>query len=177
MAWSFYSSEGRLLISGSPGPAGSDGADGADGVDGTDGVDGRDGVSVPGMAGEEGESFGMWIAPPTTFKGAYYWTSKRRMPVGMGRRIYADRGGRLTGVVAFGTVPPLSTVTFDVLKNGTSIFPSATKPTLDAGAFVGTERQPDTQVFSKDDYFQIEVEGGQGGGDRLSVYLRYAYEV
>lgn len=56
---------------------------------------------------------------------------------------------------------PTGTVTVDILKNGTSLFPISAKPTVATGAFVDTVfRVPDTRAFShlSNDYLEIEVE-------------------
>lgn len=54
---------------------------------------------------------------------------------------------------------PTSTLTVDVLKNGTSIYTSATKPQVAASALVDTAfRVPDVRAFTTSDKLEIEVE-------------------
>lgn len=96
---------------------------------------------------------------------------------GIHKRFYADRAGTILWcrgevVDADGT----ETTSFDVILNGASIYPVATKPTVAAGSYIGTERVPNTTAFVKGDYFQINVTatGGTSGMLRLNIHFQYS---
>ena len=73
-------------------------------------------------------------------------------------RLYVPFSGTIVSVRANVQAAPTSTATFDVLKNGTSIFPTAAKPTVLAAAFVGAGFSvPDTRGLLTSDYLQVSV--------------------
>ena len=105
---------------------------------------------------------------------SYYWHSKIVMPIELSTRFYADRDGtinwcRLERPAGNGG----STAQVDILLNGTSIYPSSTKPDLSASSYIGTERIPDTIVFAKGDYFQVDTISNGGGTGPLKVTINY----
>ena len=190
---------------GAAGAAGTNGAVGPQGPPGlvVFGEDGDDGWPIPGPQGPKGDTGATGppgaggggtgtaglvphdhdddypfpvSSPDARKKGDILWTSKRRVPLGLGKRIYPRVRGSITGIRLNATVTPLSAVTVDVLKNGTSIFPSATKPSLSAGSFLGTERVPDTLTFTETDYFQFKVVSGQNGDDAISGDIAFTYQ-
>ncbi len=68
-------------------------------------------------------------------------------------------------------VAPASTVTVDILKNGTSIFTTAAKPQVAAAALVDTAfRVPDVHAFLTTDKIEVEVEA-HGGATGLVVSM------
>jgi hypothetical protein len=88
----------------------------------------------------------------------YFWQSETPPQTGIHKRSYAERNGTIVEVRPYcslgdGTVA----ATFDVLKNGVSIYPSATKPSVSAGQFSNGGFPPDTTSFVDGDYFQINV--------------------
>lgn len=103
--------------------------------------------------------------------GSYYtWQSARSLTVSTGLRFYVERDGviewcRVDRSAGDGT----STATLDVLKNGTSIYPTSAKPSLAAATFLGDEFIPDDPSFDKGDYFQIEIEATGGGTGPLRM--------
>lgn len=82
--------------------------------------------------------------------------------------------GRIISVRCNTTDAPTGTITVDVLKNATSIFPTATKPTVPAAAEYGTARTPDTTAFASNDKLQIEVEDIGTDGANLVVAVEYS---
>lgn len=105
---------------------------------------------------------------------AYSWQSALNLTAGLGHRLYADRAGiiqfiRAERSAADGT----STATFDVLHNGTTLFGNNAKPEVAAGQGLGPERQPDTVVFQKGDWFQVEIEDTGGGTGPLRVTIHF----
>lgn len=105
---------------------------------------------------------------------SYTWQSKQALAVETGSRFYTDRDGTIDYIRAErSSGDGASTATLDVLKNGTSIFPTATKPTVAAGSFLGPERVPDTVAFVKGDYLQVEIEATGGGTGPLRLTIHF----
>lgn len=182
---------------GPTGPTGPTGATGPPGPTGAAGSTWYSGVGAPASGlGANGDFYyridtnqiyqkagGTWsattsiVATPGYGLASYYWQSEEPPVAGTHRRFYTDRDGTIQwvrGEVALGD--GTSTANFDLLKNGSSVFPSATKPSVAAGGFMGTERVPDTLSFVKGDYLQAVVNstGGVSGPLRLLVNFRYA---
>lgn len=89
---------------------------------------------------------------------SYIWQSESPAQSGTHKRFYVERSGTITAVrpnVVKGD--GTSTMTLDVLKNGSSIYPSATKPNVSAGNFVNGSFLPDTTGFTDGDYLQINI--------------------
>lgn len=115
----------------------------------------------------------------TSFKSAaarvtYPWNSEVPVTTGIHSRWYADRNGTIAwcrGEVVNGD--GVSTAGFDVSLNGSTIYPTATKPSVSAGSFIGTERTPDTTSFSKGDYFQVNVTSTGGTTGRLRLLINF----
>lgn len=85
----------------------------------------------------------------------------------------------LEGVsAAVNTAPTGASIILDVNKNGTSIFPITTKPTIAIGAFDtgASEVIPDTTGILDGDYLQIDVDqvGSTIAGADLTVFVRYS---
>jgi hypothetical protein len=105
---------------------------------------------------------------------SFPWNSEVPVATGVHSRWYAPRSGTITGCqghVVDGDGS--STANFDVLLNGSTIFPSATKPSVSAGQYTGTERTPDTTSFAKGDYFQVEVTATGGTAGRLRLIINF----
>lgn len=91
-------------------------------------------------------------------------------------RLYVPFAGTIVSVRSNVQVAPTSTATFDVLKNGTSIFTVAAKPTVLTGAFVGAGFSvPDTRAVLPSDYLQVGVVAtGAATGLVLCINIRRA---
>lgn len=80
---------------------------------------------------------------------------------------------------AIDTAPTGASIILDVNKNGTSIFPISTKPTILAGAFDtgAVEVVPDTTVIASGDYLQVDIDqiGSTIAGSDLTVFVHYAH--
>lgn len=90
-------------------------------------------------------------------------------------RIYNDTGRTLTILnvrSSVGTAPVGASVVVDVNKNGTSIFPTGTKPTITSGG-VTDKRVPDTTSFADGDYLTVDVDniGSTTPGSNLNVQI------
>jgi hypothetical protein len=113
----------------------------------------------------------------TTLLFSYLWQSESPAQTGTHKRFYVDRAGTITAVrpnVVKGD--GTSTLNIDVLKNGTTIYPSAAKPSVGAGNFVNGSFPPDTTSFVDGDYLQINITatGGTTGAVRLIIKFEEA---
>jgi hypothetical protein len=117
------------------------------------------------------QQFGKQINPNIT----YFWQSETPPQNGTHKRFYTERAGTISGVRPTATLGD-GTVTaqLDVLKNGVSIYPSATKPNVPAGSFVNGSFTPDTTSFVDGDYFQVNVvnNGNCIGPLRLAIIFK-----
>ena len=101
------------------------------------------------------------------------YTSAATIPTTAGARLYPIRAGRLIRVVANVQTAPTSTMTWNLLKNGTSIF--ATAPTIsnESGSFPVVDditEWLDNPIFVVGDYFQFIVSTvGAAGGPFVGV--------
>ncbi len=99
------------------------------------------------------------------------------LAVGTGTvRWYPPYAITLLGVrAAVGVAPTGAAVNVDVNKDGTSIWPSTTKPSVAAAAFVGTERVPDTTGMLTTNYLTVDIDqvGSSVAGENLVVTVRY----
>lgn len=158
---------GPTGATGPTGPAGATGATGATGPQGPTGATGATGAAGPqGATGPQG--------PAGAVNAAYTWQSVPTLATGLGQKFAADRDGTIDFVRAERSAEDGSgTATLDLLLNGASVFPTSSKPTVAAAAFLGPERTPDTVAFVKGDVFQVEVEatGGGTGPLRLTVHF------
>lgn len=85
----------------------------------------------------------------------------------------------LEGVsAAVNTAPTGANILLDVNKNGVSIYPFSTKPTILIGAFDtgGVEQVPDTTNMNPGDYLQVDIDqvGSTIPGSDLTVFIRYS---
>lgn len=115
---------------------------------------------------------GKAIADLALNKLSYIWQSESPVQAITHKRFYVDRAGSILEVrpnVVSGD--GTGTMTLDVLKNGTSIYPSATKPNVTAGNYVNGSFTPDTLTFADGDYFEIQVTatGSTTGPVRLVI--------
>jgi hypothetical protein len=108
-------------------------------------------------------------------KLSYIWQSENPAVTGTHARFYVDRAGsilevRPNVVKGDGTV----TMQLDVLKNGTTIYSSSTKPNVAAGGFTNGSFTPDTLTFSDGDYLQINIiaSGNTTGPVRLVIKFK-----
>lgn len=85
----------------------------------------------------------------------------------------------LEGVsAAVNTAPTGADIVLDVNKNGVSVYPLSTKPTILATTFDtgGVELVPDTTGILTGDYLQVDVDqvGSIIAGSDLTVFIRYS---
>ena len=109
-------------------------------------------------------------------KGSFVWMSRWVPATGSGSIFYADQNGTITNVYAWAAdvAPTVAAATFDVLKNGVSIYPSNPKPTVAASAQLGSDTTPNTTSFLKGDKFQIVVNSvGNITDGRLGVVITF----
>lgn len=164
--WTFYDAAGRIRRVGSPGPTGptggtgGTGGSGGTGSQGNPGIDGLDGA--PGHAG--------------TGYSSYYFQSDVPATAISSKRFYTDRAGTITWCRA-GVLNGDGTTdaTLDVRKNGTSIYPTSTKPSVVAGQYLGAECAPDTMVFAKGDYFQVDISATGSTAGRIVLTINFGY--
>lgn len=75
-------------------------------------------------------------------------------------RFYMPAAGTITKVIAsVGTAPTGLPIIIDILKNGTTIYPTnpGNRPTIAVSTNVVFPTNPDTTTFSTNDYFTITV--------------------
>jgi hypothetical protein len=107
----------------------------------------------------------------------YLWQSESPAQTGTHDRFYPGRSGTIISVKPYVTKGDgISVVTLDVLKNGSTIYPSASKPNVSAGNFLTGNFLPDTTSFASGDYLQINVisNGGTIGTIRLAIEFEEA---
>lgn len=78
---------------------------------------------------------------------------------------------------AVNTAPTGADIILDINKNGVSIFPISTKPTIVATAFdSGVEVVPDDSAILTGDYLQVDIDqvGSIVPGSDLTVFIRYS---
>ena len=84
----------------------------------------------------------------------------------------------LEGVsAAVNTAPTGADIVLDVNKNGASIFPISTHPTIPATTFdSGVEVVPDDTGILEGDYLQVDIDqvGSVISGSDLTVFIRYS---
>lgn len=85
----------------------------------------------------------------------------------------------LEGVsAAVNTAPTGADIILDVNKNGVSIYPFSTHPTIPNGTFDtgGVEDVPDTTGILTGDYLQVDIDqvGSIVAGSDLTVFIRYS---
>lgn len=171
MPWTFYDSSGAVKkrVTGSAGATGPEGLPGLDGQKGSTGPSGSTGQGVTGATGATGAT--------SLVEASYLWQSEIPVEAGVHKRFYTDRAGTILwcrGEVVDGD--GTSTANFDVSLNGATIYPVATKPSVAAAGYIGTERIPNTTAFIKGDYFQITVSstGDTVGQVRLTIHFQYS---
>jgi hypothetical protein len=97
------------------------------------------------------------LSTATTGESMYSWWSIPNPPLGVGSRFYAERNGAITNIYAWSSDAPPNQATFNVLKNGATIYTSNTKPSISGGATLGPDTTPNTTAFVKGDYFTIQI--------------------
>lgn len=79
---------------------------------------------------------------------------------------------------AVNTAPTGADIVLDVNKNGVSVYPFSTKPTIPAGDFDtgGVEMVPDTTNLNPGDYLQVDIDqvGSIVSGSDLTVFIHYS---
>lgn len=92
-------------------------------------------------------------------------------------RLYNDSGSTrtLTSVRAsVGTAPAGGSVVVDVLKNGTSLYPTTTRPTIADGTNTGAA-VPDTTTWAAGEYLTVDVVGVGGSTPGADLTVTAAY--
>lgn len=108
------------------------------------------------------------------FLRAYSWQSAFNLTTGFGHKLFADRAGTIQFIRAErSSGDGVSTATFDVLLNGTSLFVTNSGPTVLASTALGEEAFPDTKGFDKGDNFQVEILTTGGGTGPLRVTIHF----
>lgn len=104
---------------------------------------------------------------------AYSWQSPVALVPMTGHKLFADRSGTIDFVRAErSSGDGTTTATFDVLKNGVSIF-SSTFPSVAAGDMLGPEVLARRAAFVKGDYFEVEITDTGGGTGPLRVTIHF----
>ena len=98
------------------------------------------------------------------------WTSKKTLTTVSGVKLPPLRPGIIVNVRASVQTAPTGTLTWDILKNGTSIF--ASKPTILTGETI-SEETPwiDNGEIVKDDTLQVQITTVNGAGGPMVVEL------
>ena len=114
----------------------------------------------------------------TTAEATYVWNSEIPPGTGNHRILFADRPGTIVNIHAEGDAADgEATAEFDVKLNGTSIFPTSPKPTLDAGDELGPDVTPDTTAFVLHDEIRVNVLDTGGRLGRLLVAIKFTYDL
>lgn len=99
------------------------------------------------------------------------------LTVGSGvARLYFPRASTVINIIAgVGTAPTGSSATFDVNKNGTSLFSGTPKPTITAGTNSDTSSVPDTTAIAAGDYLTVDVDavGSTVAGSDATITIEY----
>lgn len=131
---------------GPEGPQGPAGNDGADGADGADGVVHDEWVFTSGADLVDGD----------------------QVPVRL-----VNRAVTLEYVRGYGAARA-TPITVDLEKNGTSVFPTTTKPDIPSAGGAGTSRVPDTTAVAQGDILTVNFAGVNGDGP-VQVHVGYTY--
>ncbi len=119
--------------------------------------------------GETVKDSGRKVSDPS-----YFWQSEAPAQSGLHKRFYVDRAGTILEVrpnVVRGDGS--ATMQLDILKNGATIYPAATKPNVAAAGFVNGSFVPDTTAFADGDYFQINVLNNGGTLGAIRVVIKF----
>jgi hypothetical protein len=90
-----------------------------------------------------------------------------------GTRFYPPRKIEVRNVMVSVEGAPSSTLTGDLLRNGTSMYPSATKPTISAGNYYGALRAPDRNTVNRGDYLQCQLTATGSATGPAIFYIQY----
>lgn len=116
-----------------------------------------------------------WVGDAEVYKETLSFTLAGGVTVQTGRlRFYIEDASVIESVRASLGVPSSGAdVAVDVLKNGTSIFPTSAKPTVVAGENTGTA-VPDTTALAAGDYITLDITqiGSTASGADLVVQVR-----
>lgn len=92
-------------------------------------------------------------------------------------RVYFKRDATITNVMASVSTAPTGTgsIVADVNKNGTSIYPTSSKPTIALTQYVDLTSVPDTTSITAGDYLTVDVDsvGGTEPGADLVITVEY----
>ena len=125
-------------------------------------------MPLPGATGQTG--------PTAIVQGSYLYASAVPVVNGLGKRFYAERAGTITWCeINVVNGDGISSAQADILKNGSSIFPSSTKPIATAGQYIGSQAIPDVASFSVGDYFQVNILDNGATNGQIRVYIHFNY--
>lgn len=109
---------------------------------------------------------------------SYSWQSPFTLAEGTGHKFHADRDGSIKYIRAErSSGDGTSTATFDVRRNGVSLFSARTAPYVDAGDRLGPEAVPKPTNFKKGDNFEVEITGTGGGTGPLRITICFVETV
>ena len=90
-----------------------------------------------------------------------------------GNRFYVPRRIIIQDVMVSVEGAPSSTLTGDLLRNGTTLFPSATKPTVASGSLYGALREPDIGSVDRGDYLTCQLTATGSATGPAKFYIQY----
>ena len=104
--------------------------------------------------------------------GRILWTGPATISTTAGSRLYPDEGGRIISALMSVDGAPSSTLTWALLKNGTSVF--NTNPTILSGSnYSSFTNWVENNEFIFGDYFQFQVTTTGGATGPAHGLIRY----
>jgi hypothetical protein len=108
------------------------------------------------------------LHPPTPL----IYSSKGTLNTDVGSPIYLPLAGQLVAVRLNVKTAPSSTLTCDILLNGSSVFSGSSKPTIAASSRFGYLALSDKVHFAVDSYLEAQLTAtGSAGGPLTVTYL------
>lgn len=105
------------------------------------------------------------------------YTSTSTLTTSVGTPLYPTFPGYLTGIRLNVAGAPSSTLTCDLLLNGSSMFTSGdTKPTIASGALFGYKRVTGKTHWGIDDYLQVQLTATGSATGPMVVTMEYFTE-
>lgn len=104
----------------------------------------------------------------------FLYTSANPAESSTSERFYPHKNSSITGV-RINVVKGDGTRVTDVrvLKNGSAIFSTTTKPDVAQGEYVSDFILPDTTAFTIDDYLQIQIVDNAATTGQIRVYIKF----
>lgn len=112
------------------------------------------------LTADSAQALGVKWATPDTVRAFHTYAITGDFAVGTGTlRVPITVAQTITNIRAMCDEAPTTTdVIFDVNKNGTTIYPTTTKPTITAGTNDSSNSTPDTTALAAGDYLTIDVD-------------------